>query len=165
MTTTAVTQGRFLVEVAAVQRDSAQGLISVVRFGAEASVTVTGVSDTGERTVVVPVTAGRAVIAAAVFPGEPPPGRGDAEGFPVLAPPRAVHAELLRDLGVNADALSGYLGGGVVYTEVRSDGRTSTVVVGREDGGAGAEVALSLTPDEPVVGVPYSLVEALLTPP
>ena len=90
----------------------------------------------------------------------PPPGRGDAEGFPVTSPPRAVHAEILRDLGVNSDALGGYLGGGATYVEVGSDGRVSTVVV-RDARGTEARLELSLTPDEPPVGVPYRLMEAL----
>jgi len=102
----------------------------------------------------VPVTADRAAIAAAIFPGQPPPGRGDAEGFPVTSPPRAVHAEILRDLGVNSDALAGYLGGGVAYVEVRTDGRTSTVLVTDDRYGTEVRLELSLTPDEPVVGVP-----------
>ncbi|MFG1922281.1 hypothetical protein [Cryptosporangium sp. NPDC048952] len=120
---------------------------------------MTVVSDTGS--VAVPITADRAEIAAALFPGDPPPGRGDAEGFPVTSPPRAVHAEILHDLGVHSDALSGYLGGGVVYDEVRSDGLTVTVVTVRDSRGGVVEMELSLVSDEPVVGMPYTLMESL----
>ncbi|WP_344648244.1 hypothetical protein [Cryptosporangium japonicum] len=139
------------------QRDARGGLITRVKFGADATVRV--VADTGSATL--PITADRAEIAAAVFPGGPPPGRGEAEGFPVTSPPRAVHAEILHDLGLHADALSGYLGGGVVYDEVRTDGRTATVVTARDGHGRTVDLELPLVSGDPVVGTPYTLMERL----
>lgn len=155
----AVMQGRFLVEVSAVQRDLAGRLIARVAFPHEAGGAVTVVADAGSADL--PVTADRAEIAAALFPGDPPPGRGDVEGFAVTSPPRAVHAEILHDLGVHSDALSGYLGGGALYDEVRSDGRTVTVISVRDERGRSVEMELSLVSDESAVGVPYTLMERL----
>jgi len=159
--TRAVAQGRFLVEAAAVQRAATRGLLTRIRFTPdEQSVTVVAETPENTRTARLPVSADRDEIASAVLPHEPPPGQGDAEGFPVTSPPRAVYAEILRDLGVNSDALTGYLGGGLHYVEVFSDGRTSATVRVADADGTESTEQLSLEPDEPVVGLPYTLVES-----
>ncbi|TQS44682.1 hypothetical protein [Cryptosporangium phraense] len=140
----------------AVQRAWA-GVLTLVRFADDGTVSATGTGPAGERTARLPLGAGRGEIAAAVAPGVAP-APGDASGLPVGSPPGAVYADLLRDLGVNADALETYLGGGLRYAGVRTDG-LSTAVVGVADA-AGVLLDTAVTLAEPPIGVPYTLVES-----
>jgi hypothetical protein len=158
---TPIVQGRFLLEAAAVQRSAPDAVLSLVRFPADdaGSAIVTAVVGAQRLTRTLALTSSRWEVASAVLPGRPAPLAGDFEGFPAVSPPIAVYAEVLRDLGSNADALAGYLGASLHYAEIRADGRSSATVRVRDERGDEVDVELSLTSTSPPVGLPYTLVE------
>lgn len=156
-----IAQGRLLVELAAVQRGAVDGLLSRVRFAAHEAEVTAAVGDS-QITRNFSLDADRREVVAQLFTGEA--AVEEAEGFPAVAPPRAVYAEILHDLGAHSDALSGYLDSSLRYSEVSTDGRVEAIVRVRDDQGVETEAQLSLTSGMPPIGLPYTLVEQLRVP-